>query len=109
VNSMTTQTCTVVVTAEGDRCGKPAVATFKSRAGVTYGECADCRLDVPANLLLPLDKPVATHPKTRTTAPYVLVSRGNGFDLIVGYAHSTNDRVMKRASRLNAEIVPVQR
>ena len=37
----TAHTCTVVVSADGTRCGKPAVYTFTASTGETFAECAE--------------------------------------------------------------------
>lgn len=36
----TATTCTVVVNAEGGRCGDPAVVSFTGRGGEAFGECS---------------------------------------------------------------------
>lgn len=93
-------TCTVVVTAAGGKCGATAVTSFKSkRTGEEFHECAEHESPVAPVIV----KAAPQHPKTRTTAPYVLVAFGS----IVGYAHSTSAAVQKRASKLGASIVPV--
>lgn len=122
MNFMTTQTCTIVVSADGARCGKPAVTSFQARGGQTFSECAEHNMSVKSSSgSIPQPRHEARHPKTRTTAPYVLVQEiqiiGDDYSLsmpnrirrIVGYAHSMSDAVQRRAARLNAEIVPVQR
>lgn len=95
-------TCTVVVAGDGARCGQPVVSTFTSkRDGTVYGECAEhcaCPHEAPAHT------PPA-HPPTRTTKPFVLVAAG----AIVGYAESKSPAVLRRAARLGAQVVAVQR
>jgi len=105
---MTTERCTVGPDAvTGERCGKPATYSF-TRNGVTYHECAehdlaawgrDVEVDGDTHRLVP------AHPPTRTTRPYVLVSRGK----IVGYAEAVTPAVEARARRLRASVVKVER
>lgn len=45
--------------------------------------------------------------KTRSTHPFALVAKKAGTWVIVGYAASKSPRVVQRASRLNARIVPI--
>lgn len=99
----TPATCTVVV-AHDARCGKPAVTSFTSkRDGRVFAECAEhaapgatlaARVDA-------LDVALAPHPKTRSTAPLLLVRSG----AIVGYAHKRTLAVERRADKLGAVIV----
>jgi hypothetical protein len=99
----TSTTCTVVVAGDGSRCGQPAVTTFRSLRGGVFAECADHAVNVSgADLLV---RRTAAHPPTRTSKPFVLVADG----AIVGYADSDGPAVQKRAAKLGAQIVPVQR
>jgi hypothetical protein len=101
-----TATCTIHV-ALGTECGKPAVITLTSTRGGVYHECADhaAPSDVAAATAPPAPAAPAAHPKTATSKPFVLVASGE----IVGYADSRGPLVVKRAARLGAEIVRVQR
>ena len=99
---MSNHTCTVVVSGDGSPCGQPAVSTWTSSRGFVYAECAD-HCQAPA---VEQAGPAAVrHPATRTTRPFVLVAKGQ----IVGYADSAGPAVAKRAAKLGATIVPVQR
>ena len=101
-------TCTVVVTATGGTCGRPAVATFTGSNGTSYGECDDHHFYTsPADVAAALSSSStpAAHPATRTTRPYVLVADGR----IVGYANSASADVVRRADRLGAQVVKVVR
>lgn len=92
-----TTTCTITTTATGDKCGAPAVYTFTSaRTGTVYGEC---KAHTPAAAVTP--KARAEHPRTRSTAPFLLVRDGR----VVGYAHSAGESTAKRALKLGAAIV----
>jgi len=103
MNAINNKTCTVVVGGDAYWCGKPAVASFVARSGVTYYECAEHA--VPYANHAGAATPVRQHPPTRTTRPYVLVRDGE----IVGYAEAVTIAVERRARRLGAKIVPVVR
>jgi hypothetical protein len=97
-------TCTVLFST--GPCGQPAVTTFTTAAGRTYYECADH--DASPRLLgregttARLGEKVI---KTRSQAPYALVSRSSG--RLVGYAHSQSPAVLDRARRLDAQVLPI--
>ena len=96
-------TCTVITNAQGGRCGAPAVTTFVTRRGDTFAECVNHAVAPPTQEHAPVA--VAAHPPTRTTHPFVLVRDGR----IVGYACTDTGAVERRAQRLGAVIVAVQR
>jgi hypothetical protein len=97
-------TCTVS-TGPGRTCGAPAVATFTTKAGTVYSECA---VHAPASATAApatVEEAPAAHPYTETRHPFVLVSNGR----IVGYAASRSQAVQDRAAKLHAKIVKVNR
>jgi hypothetical protein len=98
-NGVDTSTCTAVIAADGARCGAPAVASFLSRrTGETFHECA-------AHAYRPMPpkvpKPHAVIPPNRAREPFVIVRAGR----VLAYAHSTGERVTRRAHRLGGAIL----
>lgn len=96
-------TCTVITHGDGTHCGAVAVYSWTTKRGATYHECVEHLC--PGEVAYPVQSTTRLHPSTRTAAPYVLVHEGS----IVGYAHSTGPAVRKRAAKLGAAIVPVQK
>ena len=100
-------TCTITTSADGGKCGKPAVTSFTSRRGETFHECAEHAsgwVDTPFTPTGADHTPARIRRRT-TTRPFVLVRHG----AIVGYADARTEAVEKRARRLGATIVAVQR
>lgn len=101
---VTTTTCTVVVSADGGRCGKPAVTTFTSkRTGDVFAECVDHATTVSVKAVV---TPTAATLgiKTASGHRFVLVRD----DKVVGYADDHTLDAVKRAARLGARIIPTK-
>jgi hypothetical protein len=90
-------TCTVVTSATGAKCGRPAITSFVSkRTGETLHECAEHCFSMPAAV-----SPAPMVYRTSSKRPFLLVRLGE----VVGYADTDGPAVQKRASKLGAKVV----
>ena len=102
-----TDTCTVIIAADGTRCGRPAVASFTSkRTGERFHECREHCVSVvePTEGHTPAAGPTTAASLgivTRSTSPFVLVRDRR----IVGYALAVTPAVERRARNLGATIM----
>jgi hypothetical protein len=91
------RTCTVIVGAQGERCGKPATLAFAREGGTVYAECAEHAQPLPTPST-PTVAPSRTVTLVAPSGATVRTARSNRY-FVVAY-NPTHAHVIKRTASL---------